>query len=181
MLVHNFIPDANFWELYPIFYATGPTKDLYEEDSSRDKKESSKIMWFVAFCYDQSPNNIYRNLEKDEKHELIGTDYMGNSEFYEDNKETLDPIIDHYCRLSDTSAAERQLRMWGLKMDEKTALMKKTEYTVESAEFLEKIMGTNVKLYADYERIKKEFEKQGDSAGKAKGDKLSSLSDTGQI
>ena len=47
-IVEEFQPSISFWEVCPQLIAAGPTKKLYEEDKSKKKEESSKLMWFIA-------------------------------------------------------------------------------------------------------------------------------------
>ncbi len=179
MLVTSFTPDANFWELNPLFTVAGPSKRLYDEDTSKGRIVSSKMMWFVAFCYDLAPENIFSRLPEVEKHELIGKDYMNNERFYEDNKELLDPLIEHYCHLEHT-AATRHLYVWNIKMDEKTKYMKETAYAPETWKMLEDMMKSNKEIFASYKQILQELNKE-QAGGSAKGGKTPSLSDTGAI
>jgi hypothetical protein len=179
MLVSSFTPEANFWNLNPQFLVAGPAKDLHDRDTSRDKKDSSQLMWFVAFCYDLDPKNIFSRLEQEEKHKLIGTDYMDEENFYQRNRTILEPIIEFYCKLQD-SAAKRHVRMWNLKMDEKTKFMKDTEYAPETYKMLEDMMASNQKIFANLKQIEQDLNKE-DMGGAVKGGKVESLSDSGQI
>jgi hypothetical protein len=179
MLVSSFTPDANFWELNPLFTVAGPQKQIYLSDVSRDKVESSKLMWFVAFCYDLDPKNIFSRLQQDEKHSLVGKDFMDEEGFYKRNKSTLDPIIEFYCKCQDT-AAKRQLRVWNLKIDEKTKFMQETVYDEATYQMLEAMMKSNKEIYINYKQIETDLNKE-EVGGAVKGGKVESLSDSGQI
>lgn len=177
-IVKNLNPDINFWEMNTQLKFVGVFKHLYDGDSSRGKKESSKIMWFVAFCYEIEDNKIY-SIEVNERHELVGTDLMNDKKYYEGNKSTLTPLIELYCKLSD-SPAKRQLRMWNKKMDEKTAFLDSVSYDLNTFEAIEKMWATNSKLYKEYETIMKDLSKENNE-GSVRGGKEASLSDKGEI
>lgn len=60
-------PKLNFWDLNPhIRFIPGYSK-LYDEDKSKDKAESSKVMWCITWlCHpDEEVNRYYRLSESD--------------------------------------------------------------------------------------------------------------------
>src|SRR5690606_5933242 len=97
MTISNFNTDENFWELYPEFKIAMSFKDLYKSDKSRGKESSSRIMWFVALCH--SPRSRYRNLEINDRYEVIGEDYMDNPNYYKEHQKRIDPIIHDFLKL----------------------------------------------------------------------------------
>jgi hypothetical protein len=177
-ILNSYTPGANFWELFPTFGIAGACKKILDEDKSKGKKDSSTMMWFVAFCYEMANNRLY-NLPIEEKHTLVGTDYAGNPLYYTQNKAILDELIEYYCQIQDTPA-DRQLRVWNLKMDEKTKFIQETAYGVETWKMIEDMIKGNKEMYANYQQIKDQLSKE-EGMSKAKGNKIPSLSDSGVI
>ena len=170
-IVEEFQPSISFWEVCPQLIAAGPTKKLYEEDKSKKKEESSKLMWFIALSTDI--NSKYYNIPtigEDNKYELLGADILGDKKYYTKFKAKCDELIEFYCKLQDTPA-QRALREWDDKMVERAKFIKETSFTMDSSEFddetgkwrtikgtadtLDKMMGATEKLYKDYDRIQK--------------------------
>ena len=64
-IINNFNIDSSFWELNPqtiiIF------NEFYEKDNSKNKIDSSKVMWAVALLVDPNDNNSFRFVEYKQK------------------------------------------------------------------------------------------------------------------
>ena len=170
-IVEEFQPSISFWEVCSQLIAAGPTKRLYEEDKSKKKEESSKLMWFIALSTDI--NSKYYNIPtigEDNKYELLGSDILGDKKYYTKFKTKCDELIEFYCKLQDTPA-QRALREWDDKMVERAKFIKETPFMMDSFEFdeatgknikiagtvdtLDKMMTNTKKLYDDYDRIQK--------------------------
>lgn len=167
--VELFSPDANFWECNQQFKIANPFKRLYEKDRSRNKKESSMMMWFISFVYDM--NSRYYNLPEDERIAVICEDYMNDSDYYEDNKEDIEVLAEAFINLQDTPA-RRALRDWELKIQQRAKFIRETDYTLDyyeedakgklitkkgTADQLDRMMGNTKKLFDDYQRILKDL------------------------
>jgi hypothetical protein len=195
MIVDIFDPEVNFWEANPQLKVINPFKDLYKEDKSKNKSKSSLMMYFVAFCYDMSPNNKFRNMPELDKHEVIGEDYCGDIKYFTKNEEVLTPLIDMYCNLQDTPAL-KALREWNSKMMERSKFIKDTKYgpdylavvytkggvqqevTVTGTwDFLDKMMKITKSLYDDYQRILKDLSEEQGNDSQGKGGYTPSLND----
>jgi len=170
-IIEEFLPNLSFWEVCPQLTLAGPTKRLYDEDSSKKKEKSSKVMWFIAMSTDI--NSKYYNLHTvgpDNKYELLGGDILGDKKYYDKYKKDCDELIEFYCKLQDT-IAQRALREWDDKMVERAKFIKDNPYTMDSFEFdestgknikiagtvdtLEKMMSLTKRLYDDFDRIQK--------------------------
>lgn len=196
-MINLFDPSVNFWEANPQFKFVNPFKDLHKSDKSKDKKKSSDMMYFVALCYDISPENKFRSLTEEEKHSMIGEDFCGDEQYFAHNETTLEPLIAMYCNMQDTPAM-KALREWNEKMIERSKFIKSTKYgpdyidivytrtgekevTVTGTwEFLDKMMVNTKKLYEDYARILKDLSEENNEGG-AKGGGMLSASDTGEL
>lgn len=172
-MISHFDTSENFWELYPDFKTALSFKQLYKSDKSRNKEWSSKIMWYVAYTTDM--NSKYYKLPENEKHAVIGLDYMDNENYYNDNLERLVPLIEDYIKIN-FSSAQRQLREWEIKMDERAEFIKKMPYNLENYEDLDKMAANTSKLFDTFKKIKEDISKEeGDGVGK--GGAVASLND----
>ena len=174
--VDNFNTEESFWDVYPEFKITNPYKDLYKKDKSRNKKDSSTMMWFVALCYSKASK--YRKLAKDGidgKHYVIGEDFCANRSYYSDNKEQLDIIIESFIS-GQYSALERHLMTWDELLDKRTAFLKEQEYDFSTADDLDKMAVGTKKVYDTIKGIWDELAKE-DSSGVGKGGQMASLND----
>lgn len=190
--VELFTPDSNFWGLNQQFKIANPFKKIYEKDKSKNKKESSLLMWFVAHCYDLESR--YYNLESDEKHTLIGEDFCGSFNYYDDNKDLLDDLIEAFCQLQDTPA-QRALRDWNNTILKRCRFLRDTDYSLDeyveddkgkwitkkgTATQLDTMHKNTKSIYADYQRILEDLEKESNQ-GISKGGSVASLGDNGSI
>ena len=184
-------PDVNFWETETgqQFKITNPFKRLYQSDRSEERKDSSMMMWFITLCYNQY--SIYEKLETQEKHELIGLDFLGNANYYDDNEDTLNLLIDAYVALIDTPA-KRALKDWEVKMGQRARFIRDTDYTLDyyeedsrsgrqitkkgTADQLDKMMERTKKLFDLYQQILKDLSTEEDSSG-VMGGEMESLND----
>ena len=159
----------NFWKVHPQLKLVGKFKEFYEKDKTKDKEKSSSVMWAIFLIYD-SDSEVF-NFDLKEKISLVSKDFLSFTFKEEDYKE----IRDFYLSFQ-LSAAKRQLYVWNRKLDEKTAYLETLTYE-EDSETIEKLLQSNIKLYADYEAILKRIEQE--STGKVQGDAEESLREKG--
>lgn len=174
--IENFNTDNNFWDLYPEFKVIEPFKNKYKTDKSKAKKDSSTFMWFIAFCY--SKISKFRNLATDGvdgKHYVVGLDYCGDNNFYNNNKEDLDEAIEKFINIQYTSA-ERHLKTWDDLLDKRTAFLKEQDYDLDTYDDLDKMAVGTAKVYETIKKIKEELSKE-EGSGIAKGGSVPSLND----
>lgn len=172
-MIDTFDIEQNFWDLYPDFKIAMSFKTLYKQDKSRGKEKSSKLMWFVVYTTDL--NSKFYKLSQDERYEIISTDYMNDSNFYNNNILDINPLIEDYIKLS-FSAAQKQLRAWDLKSDERAAFIASMPYNFETYEDLDKMAVNTSKIYKELETIKEALSKE-DGEGSMKGGGVASLND----
>lgn len=162
-ILNNFETNNNFWKVNKQLSIPEEFETFRYNDRSRDKEESSKIMWAIALLLD--PDSKYKRLKLQDKKTLIAKDFLKNDKF---DWGKYKHIMDFYEKLMLTPA-QRQLMIWEQKLDEKTQFMADTVYDAENAELLEKLLGSNSKLFAELERIKEQLERE-DEGGITKGD-----------
>lgn len=157
MFLKSFDILANFWTMNPQCRVHSPLAKLYNEDTSKEKKISSKIMWAICMYLDPSDENQYRNYPIEDRGILIREEYL--SEFDRFVFEDYIEIINWYKEIIITPA-ERALISWREKLEERTKLLMETPYTIENAESLDKIVGNTDKLFSQLERVEKAYEKE---------------------
>lgn len=182
-IVKTFDEHQNFWKVNPQFKIMGPFKRLHDEDKTKDKNKSSKIMWAIAFRLDPSDHNIYRNLPDDDKMNYLKKDFLKDSKF---QWEDYDEEITFYKSMILTQA-QKSLVSWNeilelrdkeLKNWYKEALKTKDINLITE---LDKIVSLTAKFFADYRKIKEDFDKEDDLISRGSGNKIKSLSDSGEI
>lgn len=171
-VITNFDYRSNFWEVNPSFTSFKIFNSVYMDDKSKNKKDSSQIMWAVAFFTDINENNPWRNIEEDEKRDLIKEDILNSKNF---KWEAIEPLIDFYKQCI-FSIPEKKLFDFYKKLEERTNFINITPYDLENGEQLDKMLANTKKLYDLYFEIKKEFESD-DKGGNIKGDRKESASE----
>lgn len=175
-VIDNFQPGVSFWDVNPQFLIVNPFKRIYDDDKSKLKKNSSLLMWFVAFCYDR--RSKYFKLQpdgEDGKHYIIGLDYCGNPNFYTDNKENLDECIAMFIKMSYTPM-ERHLKTWEDLLDKRTKFLQSQDYDLDTYEDLDKMAVGTQKVHQTIKQVLDDLSKE-DVVGSAKGGAQPSLND----
>jgi hypothetical protein len=188
VLAKNWNPDENFWSLNPMFKTIKVFKRFYDHDKTKRKAPSSKVMWGVAMLLDPNEENTWRNLSMEEKKELIASDVIEDKKFDWESGEILE-LIDTYEKHALT-ATERSLRELEIKLLERAAFIRKTEYTLDTvvdgkifkgtAAQLDKMVVETDKIYTQIEKMKERLHKEALS-GTLKGGAAESASEKGLI
>lgn len=173
-ILNNFDIKENFWKTNKQLVIPEQFSKFKYDDRSRDKEESSDIMWAIALLID--PDSKFVRLPLQQRKDIIAKDFLKKPKFDWDKYRD---IIELYKKLMLTPA-QRQLAIWEEKLDEKTQLMSETKYTIDNAELLEKLLGSNSKLFAELDRIKEQLERDED-LGSVKGGSIESASEIGII
>lgn len=173
-VIDNFTTDSNFWKTYPQFKIS--FSGLYTKDKSKDKQDSSKIMWAIAFYSDTSKSNVYRNLSMEERKESIAEDYLKNPKF---DWDSVKDEIELYKNLNLTKT-QRNLLDIEDKLDQRSRVLKDTEYTVDNALDLDKII-INTKAVLEVHRVLKDAVDKEDAESVTRGGRVESASERGDI
>lgn len=175
-LLSNYTENANFWNLYPIYKKPKVLNEVYKKDKSKSKKKSSNIMWGIVFMFERSAANPYRNLPLEEKIDVINEDIMEDPEFnWDEYTEAIE-----YMHNSIMSELEKTYYSFEEKMQERRLLIETTEYTLDNAETLDKIIKATDALRKELLNIKKSVE-DAESDFKTKGDIKLSAGEMGEI
>ena len=179
-MISKFDPELNFWDANPAFKIKSPFRELMNSDKSKNKSNSSQMMWFIAFCYDLGEGNIFRNLANHEKHSVVGKEFIGEERYFKKNEKQLTLLIEAYKEISYTPA-QKHLRLWEELLEKRSQFLKDAEYTLVNFSELDKMAVGTEKLFKTFAVIQKDLAKEDDEKGAAKGDKELSLSDLGEI
>lgn len=164
------VHDNNFWILNPELLIIKEFEDLRNKDISKDKSDSSKIMW--AIYYITNPDSIFVNVG--DKLNIVAKNFLKNEKF---NWSSIKKEIALYREIV-LSDAERALINWGEIMTMRDNSLKELYKTalglsdVKSLQELDKMLTNTPKMFADYKKIREDFE--GDKL-KKKGAKTVSL------
>lgn len=172
-VVSKYEDGMNFWKVNTQFKAVEPFKSLYKDDKSKDKVDSSYILWAIALCFD-TDSQFFGMVETDRK-EMVAKDFLEEAGFFE--KESNFILIEAYKKLTDTQA-RRQLRIWSEKMDEKSRFMAELKYDAKTWKMLDEMLKSNKDLYTEYSRIEKLILSEG-SGDSVEGGSEESLSEKG--
>lgn len=151
----DFSPDTNFWDLNPHLIYIEPFNDLYNSDLTEDKFPSSKHMWCIFWLSDPDEEiNKYLRTPEAERLDILK---RFNPEFDEEH-----PIIKEclakypYLCLSADELAYKKQKDQLIKIAE---FLDNYELNLSTVKELIDLKGKMPKLYTDYERLEKMFQK----------------------
>lgn len=181
--------DENYWLLNPIMKTFKAFKDFYEQDKSKNKEKSSKIMWAIALYSDPNEANPWRNSSDSDKKELIATDFLGDKKFeWEDSY--IANLINCYEE-NCLTRGERELVRFESKLTDRGNFIHETNYSLDdydedsgkiikgTADQLDKMMVNTIKIYEQYDLIKAMISKE--SGIHIKGGAKESAAEQGQM
>lgn len=171
-MISTFDTDKNFWNEHPDMKVIDPFKTIYEDDKSKKKEDSSRMMWFIILCYDRDSKLFKQSIS--ERHRIIGEDYMGDAKFYENNKAILDAGIYMYTELQYTPM-QKLMASWDKKLQERAKWLDGLSFE-DDDERVDKAMERTKKVYDGYKQIMDDMHKE-DNSGQAKGGATPSLLD----
>lgn len=148
-------PSVNYWELNPhVIYIT-PFNQLYENDS-KNKSQSSKDMWCITWLNDSDEEvNKYYRLSKKERLEVCKS---FNSKF-DENDDLIKECIEKYPYLLLT-ADELAYKMQKDQLVELSIYLNSLPINEDTVELLVKLKAQMPKIFADFEKVEKQFMKQ---------------------
>lgn len=172
--------ENNFWKEYQGIHLHSDFNDLYEKDKSKDKEASSKIMWAI-YLFVHPESNLYNDPNKET---TIVKTFLKDSKFKWENYEN---IIYAYKEIVLTPA-EKALQNWNELMVMRDKQLKKLykeifeeedrSLGIKIMETADKMLANTPKMFADYAKIKKDYEEEKTHK---KGKTISSLSDSDEI
>jgi hypothetical protein len=179
--------DINFWVANPNFKSIGLFRTFMENDKSKNKDYSSRVMWAVALCIDMNIENTWRNIPEVEKKGLLAEDLIGDKKFDWDSvQDLLNAYEDRVL-----SIPEKDLRGYEQKMYARQKFIEGTAYSLDSydeqgkllkgtADQLDKMMVGTAKIYQQHEELKAKYEKAKEE-GHVRGGRTESASEQGLL
>lgn len=189
-LVKIWNTDENYWVLHPIMKTIKVFRQFYEKDKSKDKKESSKIMWAIALLLDPNDANPWRNSNILDRDILIREEFLENPKFNWDHPE-IEELKEAYKEFCLT-IAEKELIAFEKKLNQRGRFIDNTDYSMDSysedtgrvtkgtADQLDKMMLNTSKIFEQYTEIKNNLIKE-QSEGTLRGGAEESASEKGEL
>jgi len=149
----SFAPDSNFWDLNPHFIYVKPFSEIYANDESKNKIQSSKTMWCILWMSDpdEEVNKYYR---------LPYNDRLEVCKEYHSTFDVDDTLVGECMSAYEyvcLTSIERILK------EEKDALMKRAqflrsmEYNMDTMKALDEARAKSPQLWKNYEKAEKDF------------------------
>lgn len=152
----EFKPDLNFWELNPHLRYVRPFSELYAEDSSKGKWDSSNNMWCVYYLSEPDEDiNLYYRLPLDQ---LIDTCQNFNPKFDYEN-ELIQRCIKEYPETCLTTI-ERMLKMTKDLFKKRAMFLKDVDYDFNTMTVIDKAIGATPKLEEDFDKIVQKYSEE---------------------
>lgn len=168
--------DNNFWEIYPDVSIIEEFNNLYINDKSKNKVDSSKLMW--AVYYIMHPDSIFFHMP--DKYDQIAKGHLKDPKF---KWATLKKELEVYKTIVLTDA-ERALTNWGEIMSMRDVSLKDLyksalkEKDVKTLKDLDSMLSNTPKMFEDYKKVRKDFEEEKTTK---KGKHIKSLSESNEI
>lgn len=145
----------NLWEHNPHLQILNPYSQLYNNDTSKNKTQSSNLLWCIIWlCHpDEDLNKFYR-LPYDEK---ISHCTSFESSFNIDDptiKECIDIFPKSCLTLIQAAYKEDKDQLYKI-----SAFLNKLDLTLETIQDVIKLKAQMPKIYADFAKTDKEFER----------------------
>lgn len=192
-LIKSWNTDLNFWELNPLMKTIGEFKDLFNNDKSKNKVDSSKVMWAIALLIDPNENNVWRNVTEDEKKLLIKEDFLEDKKFFWEDPfivKLIEKYI-HHC----LTHSEKELLIYEEKLIQRAKFIKETDFTLDyyaendkgtislkrgTADQLDKMLLNTKKIFDQVKETKAMIKLEADQ-GNLKGGAQESASEKGEL
>lgn len=192
-ITKNWNTDLNYWELNPIIKTIKVFKSLFEKDKSKDKKDSSKLMWAIALVSDPNEDNPWRTVNVEEKKKIIAEDFLEDKKFNWEKKEIVE-LLDTYYTFC-LSVSEQELLVYEEKLRQRGKFIKDTDYSLDyyeendkgkitlkrgTADQLDKMVLNTGKLITQIQEIRESISREA-LQGSLKGGASESASEEGLL
>lgn len=168
---------GNFWELNPHMIYVEPFATLYSNDKSKNKDKSSKDMWCVLWLTDpdEDVNKYYRIVDRDERIKICK---LFNADFDPEHPQILE-CLDKYPFLC-LNADELAYKLQKDQLIEISHFLSKQEITLDTIKEIIDLKAKMPKIYQDFEKIDKMFQKNK-SEQRVWGNRKLTKRETGEI
>lgn len=168
---------SNFWEGNPSIALPRAFKRLIELDKTKDKRNSSSIMWAIYLLL--HANSPFINMNIKDRKKLIAEEYLKDEAFLWEDDPDIKEAMQEFTNLLITPA-RRLAYEWQEKLEERSNFIAKTKYNAETADTLDKMMAATKKIYDMYYQVLADLEKE-EAQSHIEGDAEESLTEKGQI
>lgn len=150
----EFKPDQNFWELNPHLRFVKPFSELYSEDTSKNKLQSSKDMWCIFFLSEPDENiNVYYRLDNDE---ILAVCKRFNPNFH-DTDELIKTCMREYPEVCLT-VIERMLKITKDFLKKRNSFLKEVNYNLDTMRDIDNALGKTGKIEEDFDKIVQKYD-----------------------
>lgn len=171
--------NENYWLLHPQMKTIKLFGQLHDNDKSKGKVESSKLMWGIALYCDPHDQNPWKNINYLDKQTLIATDYLKIPKFDWENENVV-ALLECYEKHCLT-IAEKELIRLEEKLTQRGDFIKAAKYSLDeyedngegkvklkkgTATQLDKMMVDTTKIYEQLDIIKTMMSKETSGANK---------------
>jgi len=147
--------NENFWNLNAHMIYVEPFSDLYNQDKSKNKEESSKTMWCILWMEDPDEEvNKYYRIPKDERLEICSKYHPSYDEDHPLTRECREKYP-HLCLDADQLAYKLQKDQ----LIEISQFLSKQEITLTTVKDIIDLKARMPKIYQDFDKVSKLFEK----------------------
>lgn len=173
-ILDSFDIDNNFWLQNPQIKFFSIFEKLYSDDKSKNKEESSKLMWAI-FLYCDPFKSKFARLYQEDKIKEIQLYYLKFNPELDEQK----ILIEKYQSLL-MSKSKKLFKAWEDKLEERETFINKSSYTEDTWEMIDKMMASTAKMWEQYNTIK-ELMIEDETKTKIKGGRKESKSERGEI
>lgn len=149
----EFKPDQNFWELNPHLRFVKPFSELYSNDTSKNKVDSSKTMWCIFYLSEPDENiNLYYRLEYND---ILDVCHNFNPKFDEAN-ELIKECINAYPEVCLT-VIERTLKITKDLFKKRNTFLKEAPYDFETMTQIDNAIAKTPKMEEEFDKIVQKY------------------------
>lgn len=150
----EFKPDQNFWELNPHLRFVKPFSELYSEDESKNKTNSSKTMWCIFYLSEPDEDiNLYYRLEYDD---ILDVCKKFNNSF-DETDELVRECINTYPEVCLT-VIERTLKVTKDLFKKRNSFLKEAPYDFDTMTQIDNAIAKTPKMEEDFDKIVKKYD-----------------------
>lgn len=173
--IKEFLDKESFWKLYPGLEYIPEFKEIHDRDKSKNKMDSSKVMWAIAYLVDNSEANTYNGYSIDERKEVLKANFLNQPLLNWDTHSNRIEKFKEWCRTPE----EKTLAEFDELMEDRKKLIKDKNY--ESAASLDKLVKTYDIIVKTRQGLKSLAEDSNETGERVEGGKKRSLNEKGDI
>jgi hypothetical protein len=151
----DFDPTMNFWEINPQLIYINPFSDLYSNDKSKNKEQSSKDMWCILWMNDpdEDVNKFYR-IPKEERIETC----KNFNKTFDPQHPLIEECSKYYTELC-LSADEKAYKLQKDQLIEIAQYLNTLPLDLDTIGKIVDLKSKMPKIYKDFETVDKLFQK----------------------